>query len=79
MQFFSNKFSIKQIFTGIIKLKKDINQKEYNRYLIYLHDYKSHRNFLDITSVIFLIKKINFIKKIISKQQQYICAIKFDY
>nr|UXY88092.1 hypothetical protein Cry52Nrm1_p068 [Cryptomonas curvata] len=79
MQFFTNKFSKKQIFAGIIKIKTDINQKEYNRYLIYLHDYKSQRNFLDITSVIFLIKKINFIKKIKSKQQKYICAIKFDY
>lgn len=79
IQFFTNKFSVKKIFAGIIKLKTNINQKEYNRYLIYIHDYKSHRTFLDITSVIFLIKKINFIKKIKSKQQKYICAIKCDY
>ena len=79
MQFFTNKFSIKQIFAGIIKLKTDMNQNECDRYLIYLHDYKSHSNFLDITSAIFLIKKINFIQKIKSKEQKYIYAIKFDY
>jgi hypothetical protein len=79
MQFFTNKISVKKMFTGIIKLKTNIHQNEYTQYLIYIHDYMSHKNFLDITSVIFLIKKINFIKKINLKQKKYICAIKFDY
>ena len=79
MQFFTNKFSEEKIFSGIIKLKININQKGYNRYFIYINDHISYKNFLDITSVIFLIKKISFIKKIILKTQKYIYAIKFDY
>ena len=79
IQFQTRKILATEILAFLTRFKTTSSRIDMIQYIIQITDIFSNKNFLDITPIAFIIKKIKLIKNLDKKKQIFIYSLKFDF